>query len=183
MGLFSRRTKEKLDPLESQAERLILTANLLEQQILFALQKQLEGDEFAATLEVDRSRWNIILTVAGFYVGVIALKGRGLPAERQERLIKTAFEKALEWNSRSGELWNDCRTTMEEVFEKMAHLEDYASNPRRLAVDSLGLWINVNLNWDSLTDARQEVGLAASRLLTAQMLNYWDWTEGQSQTA
>jgi hypothetical protein len=174
MSIFTGVFGAKPDPLSDRATKLILAARVLEQQTRFALEKQFEGDEFAAFNAFDGERWKFVITVAALYAGIAGLRIKDIDQERRAALLERVFDESLKWDERAGRAWEDCQTTVADLFVKMGELDEYKADIEKRALDALAFWINLNLYGRKPTPREMSVGLSASRFLVGTLRNYWD---------
>ena len=168
MKSFRELLGQKEDPLLRQADTLVQVAEKYATGTFPPLL-----NKFSFLREVDKNRWDFILTIAGVFIAVTRLGNLRLDENRERQLMGKVGLKLTQWNPTSGRLvFEDCASFFERTFDALTSAGD---EPPFVASDALGLWVVWNV-LGRRPQSEEERGLVRTvgGMITHTFSNWWE---------
>jgi hypothetical protein len=140
MGLFSRRKRDRSDPLRTQAENLVAVA-----QIQATAAYTSVGERFNLVYSVSTDRWDSVLTVAGVFIAATRANQISLPEAQIDSLMEIVARNLSSWRPEGIAAFEDCKAFFDRTFDALERDPSYQNQRELIGSDALGGWIVWNL--------------------------------------
>lgn len=169
MGLFSRRKRSESDALRTQAENLVMSAQILATSAYTSV-----GERFDLVYSIPTERWDSVLTVAGVFIAATRLNHVGLPEARVDSLMEIVARNLHAWRPEGLAAFEDCKAFFDRTYDALEKDAAYQHQPELLGSDAIGGWMVWNLV-EHAPDSEQERGLirALGILVTHTFFSWW----------
>lgn len=143
--LFQDSMKRQRDKLSQTDDPLRVCAqSLLSVSKVFAISSlTILGDRFPFLVNVDRSHWDYVLTVAGVFMGATRLERIPLTLDRKDLARREIGASLLDWSADGGNSFDDCKSLFEKEYDRLSAAD--GNDPLYIGADALGLWIVWNV--------------------------------------
>lgn len=126
-------------------------------------------------LRIPTAKWDWVFTVAGVFMAATWLQSTGIPDQEQDALMDMVSERLAAWHADGSRGFDDCKASFERTYDMLAEMQEYQTDERFLASDSVGLWMSLNLLGRlPQTDAEQDLARAAGVAVVHTFHHWWD---------
>ena len=156
------------DPLLRQADTLVQAAETYAIETFRPLLKK-----FSFLREVDKQRWDFILTIAGVFIAVTRLGHLGLGENRQRKLTGRVGAKLIQWNPTKGRRgFENCASFYEKAFNELTSVSD---EPQFVGSDALGSWVVWSvLGRPAQSEEEHRLVRTVGGMIIPTFINWWE---------